>query len=249
MKRQSFNSCSLTVWLFFGYVLTAHAQPHIALPYNSGAANFTLNPPAVCAYTFSDNGGIGNVYSGYSGAGSVVTFLPSSPGNKVVVRFTSFHTESGFDALFVYDGTDVAAPQISSGAATILGLPNPFSGGTGGWQGATAPYNIAPNTVRASASNASGALTFAFDSDLTVEKGGWTAVVSEVPDNVCTIQAPGTLTVSAPPGACSAFVQTAPPAITPGACSLALELHYRLNDGPCRRRRRPSLSSRMYRSA
>ncbi len=203
------------------------------MPYNNGAANFTLNPPAVCSYLFSDDdGGVGNAYSFNSGTGSVVTFWPSSPGNKVVVQFISFDTESGFDALFVYDGEDMAAPQISSGAAALLGMPNPFSGGTGGWQGASAPYNVAPNTVRATAANVSGALTFAFDSDLTVEKSGWTAIVSEVPGDVCSILAPGTLTVNAPAGVCAADVQTAPPVITPGACSLALELYYRLNGGP-----------------
>ena len=232
MKRRSSNSRILLVCLAFGWALAISAQSHIAMPYNSGPANFTLSPPSVCSFTFSDNGGSGGTYGAASGNGSVVTFWPSSPGNKVVVQFTSFHTESGFDALFVYDGSTVAAPQISSGAVTLLGLPNPFSGGSGGWQGAAAPYNIAPNMVRASAANASGALTFAFDSDPNVEKGGWTAIVSEVPGDVCSILAPGSLTVNAPAGACMTNVQTVPPAINPGACSLALNLQYRLNDGP-----------------
>ena len=232
MKRLFFDSRILIVWLLSGYVFSINAQPHIAMPYNNGAANFTLSPPSLCSYTFSDNGGANNPYSSYSGNGSVVTFWPSSPGNKVVVQFYTFHTEPGFDALFVYDGPDLAAPQISSGAPVLLGAPNPFSGGAGGWQGTAAPYNVAANTVRASASNTSGALTFAFDSDLTVEKGGWMAIVSEVPDNVCTIQAPGALTVMAPAGACETNVQTVSPVITPGACSLVLELYYRLNDGP-----------------
>ena len=232
MKRQ-INTCwALPVWVILGIHHLALAQgTHVAMPYNNGPLSVTLAPPADCSYSFSDNG-INGDYSAQSGPGSVVTFWPSSPGNKVVVQFISFHTETGFDALFVYDGPNTAAPQISSGAAALQGLPNPFSGGAGGWQGSSAPYNVAPNTVRASASNSSGALTFAFDSDLTVEKEGWTAIVSEVPGNLCSLQAPGALSVNAPAGVCAATIQTAPPSISPGACALALELRYRLNDGP-----------------
>lgn len=94
MKRLFFDSRILIVWLLSGYVFSMNAQPHIAMPYNNGAANFTLNPPSVCSYTFSDNGGANNPYSSYSGNGSVVTFWPSSPGHKVVVQFYTFHTEA-----------------------------------------------------------------------------------------------------------------------------------------------------------
>nr|MBP6827726.1 hypothetical protein [Saprospiraceae bacterium] len=232
MKRRHFFICLLSVLIATGCIHNAVSQTNITMPYNNGPIAVTLTPPANCSYTFSDDGGNGNVYSSKSGAGSVLTFLPSSPGNKIVVQFTSFYTEAGFDALFVYDGPSTNSPQISSGAVALFGLPNPFSAGAGGWQGTAAPYNVAPNTVRASASNGSGALTFAFDSDLTVEKSGWTAIVSEVPGSACTIQAPGAVTVAAPAGYCSAAVQTVPPAIIPGACALALELRYRLNDGP-----------------
>jgi hypothetical protein len=232
MKSRNFTRCLWLGCLALAKVGMLTAQTNIPMPLNSGPVTFTLSPPANCSYTFSDDGGPGSPYGTSAGSGSVVTFQPSTPGNKVVVQFLSFQTEEGFDALFVYDGTSTAAPQISSGATALLGFPNPFSGGMGGWQGTSAPYNAAPNTVRATASNASGALTFAFDADLTIGKSGWTAIVSEVPGNACSLQAPGALNVTAPAGACEAIVQTVPPAIVPGACSLALELRYRLNDGP-----------------
>ncbi|MBV6441669.1 MAG: hypothetical protein EPGJADBJ_03355 [Saprospiraceae bacterium] len=232
MKRHFLPVWILTVWLASGCFVVMDAQSNITMPYNSGVTAIVLSPPLDCSYLFTDNNGTDQVYSAGSGMGSVITFWPSAPGNKVVVQFITFHTEPGFDALFVYDGPDLAAPQISSGAPVLLGAPHPFSGGTGGWQGAAAPYNIAPNTVRATTSNTSGALTFAFDSDLTIEKGGWTALVSEVPGNVCSVQPPGAIAVTAPAGACEMNVQTQAPIVTPGACSLALELVYRLNDGP-----------------
>ncbi len=232
MKRRIIRSLASWACVMLWYMPSLSAQSTISMPYNDGPVSITLNPPANCYYTFTDNGGAGTPYGPQSGPGSVITFWPSSPGNKIVVQFTSFHTEEGFDALFVYDGPGVASPPISSGATALLGIPNPFSGGTGGWQGSEAPYNVAPKTVRATAANATGALSFAFDSDLTVGKSGWTAIVSEVPGNTCSIQAAGALTVAAPAGACDANVQTVPPAIVPGACSLALELHYRINDGP-----------------
>ena len=208
------------------------AQTLISMPHNSGPLTVSLTPPAVCSYVFSDEGGPGGSYGIQSGAGSVLTFMPSAPGNKIVIQFTSFHTEPGFDALFVYDGPNTLAPQIGSGAVALLGLPNPFSGGAGGWQGTTAPYNVAPNTLRASASNTSGALTLAFDSDASVDHSGWTALISEVPGNVCSLQPSGTVNIAAPAGACAADVQIAPPVIVPVACAQALDLRYRLNDGP-----------------
>ncbi|MBK7938250.1 MAG: hypothetical protein IPJ82_14730 [Lewinellaceae bacterium] len=232
MKRRIISGCTLSVWMVLGSAHMLFAQTPIAIPYNNGPQTINLNPQTNCSYLFTDEAGIDNPYGPQSGAGSVLTFLPSAPGNKIVVQFTSFHTEDGFDALFVYDGPGTNSPQINSGAAAVSGSPNPFSNGLGGWQGTHAPYNVAPGTVRASVSNASGALTFAFDSDLTVGKSGWTAIVSEVPGGVCSLQAAGSLNMAAPAGECEANVQTLSPLIVPGACSLALELRYRINDGP-----------------
>jgi len=159
----------------------------------------------------------------------VLTFLPSAAGNKVVVQFTSFYTEEGYDALFVYDGPNTAAPQISSGAPALQGLPNPFSSGVGGWQGTNAPFNAAPNILRATTANTSGALTFAFDSDQSLNGIGWTAIVSEVPAGACTITASGTITVPTTAGTCFADAQVPVPGIA-GSCAQTLGLRYQLDD-------------------
>ncbi|MCC6460408.1 MAG: proprotein convertase P-domain-containing protein [Saprospiraceae bacterium] len=233
MKSRLYPGYLMTVGLFWGVFNALLAQTPVAIPHNTGPANITLSPPANCSFLFTDDGGANGVYSSTSQTGSVITFWPSSAGNKIVVQFLSFHTEPDFDALFVYDGPSAASPQISSGAATLLGGgTHPFSSGQGGWQGSQAPYNVAPNMVRATATNSSGALSFAFDADQSIEKSGWTAVVSEIPGTACSLQAPGAQTVAAQAGNCYANVQTVPPAILPGACAQVLELRYRINDGP-----------------
>ncbi|MCB0531951.1 MAG: proprotein convertase P-domain-containing protein [Lewinellaceae bacterium] len=203
------------------------------MPLNTGPVSITMDPSLGCSYIFTDDGGVNNTYSASSGFGSVITFLPSAPGNKIVVRFTAFYTEAGFDGLFVYDGPDTGAPQISSGIGTTVlsGLPNPFSGGAGSWQGTNAPRNIAPGVVRATSANTSGALTFAFDSDQTIDKSGWVAIVAEVPADVCTMTASTTIPVAAQSGSCGADIKTTPPNIQPGACLAAFDLWYQINEG------------------
>jgi len=210
------------------------AQTPVSMPLSGGPVAITLpqTGQGACYFLFTDDGGSGSPYSPGASSGSVLTFLPSAAGNKIVVQFSSFQVEDGFDALFVYDGPNVSAPQISSGAGVLTGLPNPFSGGAGGWQGATAPFNIAPGILRASASNTSGALTFAFDSDQDLNGNGWTATVSEIPAGVCSLQISGPVTISTSPGACSAEVQIPLPATLPGSCTQALGLRYRLDNAP-----------------
>lgn len=213
-------------------VHTVWAQILVPMPLNNGPVTISLPYQGACSVLFTDDGGQSNPYAPGASAGSVLTFLPSTTGNKIVVEFTAFYTEEGFDALFVYDGPTIAAPQITSGLPAVKGLPNPFAGGVGGWQGTVAPYNTAPNIVRATANNISGALTFAFDSDTYLEASGWVAVVSEVPGTACSLQVSGTVVTDAPAGTCLADVQVPTPIVSPGSCTPDLELNYRLNGGP-----------------
>lgn len=80
-----------------------------------------------------------------------------------MVIFSSFVLESGYEQFYIYDGT--------STSATLIGR---YTGVT-----------ITPGTVIAT--NASGALTFRFTSDYTVNKAGWAAAVSCVSSNYFTI--------------------------------------------------------------
>ena len=86
-----------------------------------------------------------------------LTLIPSETGNKLVVDFLDFKTESGHDFLSIYDGTSINAPQIG----TYSGTQNPGS---------------------VTATNADGALTFRFTSDDRTNHLGWMARVSCIGD-------------------------------------------------------------------
>lgn len=86
-----------------------------------------------------------------------LTLMPSEAGNKLMVDFIDFKTESGHDFLSIYDGTTTNAPQIG----TFSGTQNPGS---------------------ITASNADGALTFRFTSDDRTNHLGWMALVSCIGD-------------------------------------------------------------------
>lgn len=82
----------------------------------------------------------------------VLTINPNTPGDKVMVGFTSFDLEDGYDSLWIYDGENTSAP--------LLGV---YTGNT-----------IPPS---ATASNPDGKLTFRFFSDLGITAAGWEASV------------------------------------------------------------------------
>jgi PKD repeat protein len=82
-----------------------------------------------------------------------MTFNPATPGSVIRATFESFSTESGYDYLRIYDGTSTSAPLIGS-----------YNGTTG------------PGTI--TATNAAGALTFNFTSDVSVTPDGWEASIS-----------------------------------------------------------------------
>ena len=139
----------------------------------SGPSNFTTSdlPPA-CGGNFVDQGGISGNYSNNSDY--VVTICPDNPGDQVTIDFTSFNTEANWDALYIYDGNSIAAPQIAStnGAGNVPGgLP-------GGYWGTTLPGTF-------TASGPTGCLTFRFRSDTSGVRAGWTANVTCAPAPTC----------------------------------------------------------------
>jgi len=79
-----------------------------------------------------------------------MTFLPPADQDFVVVDFTSFSTESGYDYLYVYDGPDVSS--------TLIGT----------YDGTNSPGTLM---------GANG-LTFKFTSDVGTNSTGWVAEVS-----------------------------------------------------------------------
>lgn len=112
------------------------------------ASNFCSGLP------FTDTGGsTGN----YTNAESWIrTMLPTGPGLKIRVTFTSFNLEVDYDYLYIYDGPDETYPDLTFGSGlTGTTIPTPYT-----------------------ATDASGALTFRFYSDVGVVAAGWNATIS-----------------------------------------------------------------------
>lgn len=113
-----------------------------------------------------DNGGpsgdysldINNVYR---------VFCPSEAGNCVRVTFGSFNTEFNYDYLTIGNG-----PTQNSTLFTTA--PANASGQLTGNLNAAVPFSY-------TSTDASGCLTFRFNSDLTVTSPGWSAILEYVP--------------------------------------------------------------------
>src|SRR5258706_487356 len=139
---------------------------------NAQTFNMTNGTFSTCSGNFYDSGGPAGTYN--VNENFTITFTPSTPGAHLNVLFTSFSTEFGWDALYVYNGPSTASPLISSGnGGTSGGFP------AGGWGGTTLPGGVGGIT----STDASGALTFQFRSDFSVNMAGWAAVISCVSAN------------------------------------------------------------------
>lgn len=131
----------------------------------AGPVNFStvITPPA-CGGKFYDTGGPDANYDNNENITTVIS--PDAPGDFVTVTFNTFNVESGWDALYVYDGPDANSPIISSGnPATNGGFP------AGGYYGTVIPGPF-------SSTHESGALTFVFRSEGSVNYFGWDADVT-----------------------------------------------------------------------
>jgi PKD repeat protein len=104
-----------------------------------------------CTGDFYDSGGASGAYQ--NNENFTETFYPSTPGSMIRFAFTSFSTESGYDYLRIYDGINTSATLI------------------GAYNGTTGPGAV-------TATNAAGALTFNFTSDVSVTPAGWSATIS-----------------------------------------------------------------------
>lgn len=117
-----------------------------------------------CEASFFDSGGSGGLYG--PNEDFTITFFPGTPGEVIKATFLTFQVETNWDALYVYDGPSIASPQISSGNPA-----NNVPGGVpGGFWGAAPP---GPFT----STDPSGALTFRFRSDGSVQQAGWSASI------------------------------------------------------------------------
>jgi PKD repeat protein len=170
------------------------------------AYNMTDGTATTCFGNFFDSGG---PYGNYiDNEDYTMTFYATTVGAAVRMDFTSFHTESGYDYLRIYNGTTTSAPLIGS------------------YNGTNSPGTVA-------ATNTSGALTFRFTSDNSVNFGGWSADIDcQLPEAdfiaddtiVCvntsvtftdlSVGAPTSWNWSFPGGTPSSFSGETPPPIT-----------------------------------
>ncbi len=107
----------------------------------------------LCAGKFYDTGGENGEYG--NDEDLVLTFYPGSDNAKIKVNFQSFSVEGSYDFLYIHDGENTDAPQVTG---------SPFTG-------VTLPQEIL-------ATNDAGAITFHFTSDYSVTSSGWDADVS-----------------------------------------------------------------------
>lgn len=122
-----------------------------------------------CGQSFTDSGGSGGNYS--SREDNIWTICPNSPCSNVKVTFTSFSVESGWDALFVFNGVNLTDAQFSSNnSITNAGFP------AGGYYGTALPGSF-------TSTHDSGCLTFRFMSDASTQSSGWNANVTCVIKN------------------------------------------------------------------
>ena len=143
---------------------------------------FTTVYSQECGTAFTDPAGPTTNYANSSDY--TVTICPTNPGEPVTVTFTSFNTEAGWDALYVFNGNSISSPMIAS----TNDQGNVPGGLAGGYWGTTIP---GPFT----SSSPDGCLTFRFRSDGSINATGWIANVTCGPLPTCTL--PSTLAVSA----------------------------------------------------
>lgn len=102
---------------------------------------------------FTDSGGSSGNYSDNEDV--TRTIVPTNNNEKVKVIFNSFNVESGYDFLYIHNGTDTTASEISGGGLT----------------------GFVSNGTSFQATNETGALSFRFVSDVFVTTPGWVAQI------------------------------------------------------------------------
>ena len=120
------------------------------------AMSFTTSP--ACGDTIFDSGGEDGNYS--SNELITITVFPQNAGDVVTFTFTFFDIENSWDFLFVYDGPNASSPLV--GTYTGNAIPDPVT-----------------------STDASGALTFVFDSDPSVTDFGYAIATSCAPPPSC----------------------------------------------------------------
>ncbi|RKX17071.1 MAG: hypothetical protein DRP35_11580, partial [Candidatus Zixiibacteriota bacterium] len=89
------------------------------------AENFSTCGSVPCSDTIYDNGGPGRNY--YDNSDYTYTIAPTG-AMGLTLSFNSLNLESGYDSLWVYDGTDVNAPLVAALSGSTIPSPVVASG-------------------------------------------------------------------------------------------------------------------------
>ncbi|MCE3296462.1 MAG: hypothetical protein K0R65_2176 [Crocinitomicaceae bacterium] len=126
--------------------------------FSAGPVTFMTSPePFICGNIFIDNGGFGE-YS--NDVNDTVTICPTTPGQVVLLDFSMFYTEGGYDSLTIYNGNSTNDNIIGSYQDEL----DPFT-----------VYSTNPN----------GCLTAVFASDFTATYPGWEASINCIDPITC----------------------------------------------------------------
>lgn len=168
----SYNFTGLISATCYNFYVRAVCSPTDSSSWSGPTVVNTPVSPPVCGGNFVDAAGPTTNY--VNNSDSTVTICPTIPGQLVTVTFTAFSTEANWDALYVFNGNSITAPQIASanGAGNVPG------GLAGGFWGTVIP---GPFT----SSSPDGCLTFRFRSDGSVTNPGWIANVTCDPPPTC----------------------------------------------------------------
>jgi hypothetical protein len=125
----------------------------------TGPYAFATNPDYCAGDHFYDNGGATGDYSN-NVTNETTVICPSTSGDVVTVTFNSFNTEAGYDDLTIYNGSGTSGTSFGTFDGTTI--PGPFT-----------------------STDASGCLTFVFNSDGSGTRAGWDATITCTPPPTC----------------------------------------------------------------
>ena len=134
--------------------------------------NITNGSTTTCNGIFYDSGGATGDY--LINETYTYTIFPNA-GNFLQVSFSSFATENNYDGLSIYNGPNTASPLISSGLGAGF---NTLTCPAGSFYGTTSPGTV-------TSTHSTGALTFVFTSEGSINAAGWIASISCIPMPVC----------------------------------------------------------------
>ena len=182
------------VWNGTIYYGPAGPPPGLTHPSGTSTVNFVVDCSATINYY--DSGGAdcdntGGEYGNNENSTSII--CPDLPGYAVHIEFLDMDTETRgspacWDFLTIHDGNSIGSPVLFNGCGeegfdSCSGFPGDGGDG-GGVEGGPNDMNASASGVPANANNiwtssdATGCLTINFQSDSSVQEGGWIAEVS-----------------------------------------------------------------------